>query len=260
MTRFTTLMIVACTAIGLVACGGDDGSSDGSGFTSSANASCLKAAEQSNQVQVDIGPIDSQEKALQTLEELEPIYVAKADELDALEAPEEDVGAYAAFTEQSDVLTINLQNGLEAAESGDTDGFNAAGGANQQLSDEQADLALEVDGLDVCAEQLSESTQADISEAIDTSAISDDPELVCEEYATQYFLDAQFGGLEGCLSAQEQGSSIESTEITNVRGYEDLTARADVELIGGPSAGDYRISMSYEDGTWKINELRPLNG
>jgi hypothetical protein len=92
--------------------------------------------------------------------------------------------------------------------------------------------------------------------ALEAALASSDPGQACGTYVTQRYLDAAYGGRQGCLRAQAPGSAARSLVSLRAR-IRDNTAVATVVPDGGPYDGtEVEASLVLDDGTWKVDSLR----
>jgi hypothetical protein len=252
--RYLCAALVA-GAFALAACGG--GSDGGEDFVAEADAVCRENAIAAQEALNEVGPISDRQSAIAVLEALAPLSEDRAVRLDRIEPDAESAEAYEEFVSIQRRRREAIEEGLEAARGDDEQGYGAAQQREGELAGEARAAAAEA-GLEVCAEELSEEAASAVEESIQRAGTSNDPEIVCDELATEFFLEAQFGGREQCEREQRSAEPPEAIEVADPTGIDEVTASADITLRGGDSDGlQARIHLAYEDGIWKVDELGP---
>jgi hypothetical protein len=101
-----------------------------------------------------------------------------------------------------------------------------------------------------------------VPQAVNAVLTSADPEKACgSAYVTQHYLEAAYGGKQGCVQGQSSRSAASSLHITQTIPLDTATPppRAAVELVpdGGLYNGDkITVSLVKEDGSWKVDQLK----
>jgi hypothetical protein len=95
----------------------------------------------------------------------------------------------------------------------------------------------------------------EIERNLATVVSGSDPELVCDELATERFIRSAYGSLQGCRDAvaAQRAVDVRVVEVT----IDDSRAGAIAIPGGGPSRGDrLEADVVLEDGVWKVDSLR----
>jgi hypothetical protein len=82
-----------------------------------------------------------------------------------------------------------------------------------------------------------------------------DPEVVCDELATERFVRSAYGGPEGCNDAVAAQRAVD-VRVIGVA-IDGSSARATAIPLDGPSEGErLKAELVLEDGVWKLDSLR----
>jgi hypothetical protein len=99
--------------------------------------------------------------------------------------------------------------------------------------------------------------QTTVRQAVDAVLVSADPKKACgNKYVTQHYLEAAYGGEQGCAQAQRPGSAAD-----NLGSYQATANGSRATVTARPSGGLYNgekitVSLVKEDGNWKVDELK----
>jgi hypothetical protein len=81
------------------------------------------------------------------------------------------------------------------------------------------------------------------------------PSVCSTPFVTRRYVEAAYGGHQGCLKAEVPGSAADELDFKSVEINGD-TARAVVVPSGGPSNGDrLTVSLVLRDGMWAVDAL-----
>lgn len=238
----------------LAACGG------GGDFASKADGICAEGARQVNAVLSDGGTPATGTQAAARASQLLPIERQALADLRAIDPPQEVAVAYRGFVAGRERALALTAGQRRAAERGDAGGYASTGERRDQVIRE-ADARAAQAGLLACAEKLPPEEVDAVSEAIRRGATGSDPAL-CAEAFTANFVRSQFGGLAGCRRRQnDPAAAADSVAISGVRGIDGVYAVAVIVPRGGSSDGQrLRLSMLYEDGGYRADEIAPAAG
>jgi hypothetical protein len=82
-----------------------------------------------------------------------------------------------------------------------------------------------------------------------------DPEVVCEELATESFVRSAYGSLQGCRDAVVAQRAFD-VRVAAVE-IDGATATATVIPVAGPNEGErLTAELALESGVWKVDALR----
>jgi hypothetical protein len=82
-----------------------------------------------------------------------------------------------------------------------------------------------------------------------------DPEVVCDELATERFVRSAYGAPEGCNDAVAAQRAVD-VRVVGVA-IDGSSARATAIPLDGPSEGErLKAELVLEDGVWKLDSLR----
>jgi hypothetical protein len=82
-----------------------------------------------------------------------------------------------------------------------------------------------------------------------------DPELVCDELATERFIRSAYGNLQGCRDAVLAQRTVD-VRVVGVT-IDGSSARATAIPLAGPSEGDrQKAELVLEAGVWRVDALR----
>jgi hypothetical protein len=82
-----------------------------------------------------------------------------------------------------------------------------------------------------------------------------DPELVCDELATERFIRSAYGNLQGCRDAVVAQRTVD-VRVVEVA-IDGSSARATAIPLAGPSEGDrLKAELVLEAGVWRVDALR----
>lgn len=259
------LIVVCAAALALAACGDDEGA-DGEpgdappaaadGFAAQADELCRDTAVDVRQTREELGPAISLERAVELAEAIRDIARQRLDDLERIEP---DPGAADAYERMLEIERDRLEladEAVAALRDEDPEAFAAAAQRDEQLFARSRSAAEEA-GMVVCAGVLPEETVAAVEDAIERSQTSGDPAIVCDELATEFFLEAQFGGQARCEALiAEAVEPPDAIEIDDVNGVDGVEARAQIVARGGRQDGlEARIALVHEDGAWKVDRL-----
>jgi hypothetical protein len=93
--------------------------------------------------------------------------------------------------------------------------------------------------------------------AVDAVLVSGDPEKACGDgYVTRHYLEAAYGGEEGCVQAQRPGSAADS-----LGSYQAKANGNQAMVTVRPSGGLYNgekitVALVQEGGSWKVDALK----
>ena len=100
----------------------------------------------------------------------------------------------------------------------------------------------------------SDSTAGQVRDDVNAVLTSTDPRVCSPALVSEHYLEASYGGRQGCVSAQAPGSVADSLEFKGLR-IEGSRATAVVVPSGGPYDGE-RITVSLvRDSHWAVDEL-----
>lgn len=90
-----------------------------------------------------------------------------------------------------------------------------------------------------------------------TVLTSNDLGKVCGTYVTQHYLNAAFGGHQGCVQGQRPGAVAQSVRILRTVVNTGAVATYLVRPTGGPYSGEkVTVATVNENGAWKVDSLR----
>ena len=270
-----TSLLLLTAAIVLAACGGEEGgnetaaessatapdpttSSEG-GFVEQANSICREFSVDVRATREEVGPAVDAKGAIEVAEAISPLARERMSALEGLDPGDGVADAYEEFVAAENRRLDAFQQSIEALRNEDRQALRQAQQSSLKARTNSLEAASEA-GLEVCGGELPEQTVAAVEESIRRTATSNDPKLLCDELVTEDFVEIQFGGPTRCEAIQRRAPAPpEKVEISNVIGVEGVSAEADIALEGGRQDGQRaRISLVFEDGTWKVDRIAPL--
>jgi hypothetical protein len=174
------------------------------------------------------------------------------EEVSAIEAPDELSDQYDEYLAARGAFLDVLHQTQQAGEAGDEAEFQRLNAQLEERSD-AIDVAGEKVGLKACAQVLPEDQVADVRAVIEDTATTGDPAHCTEDY-TDNFVEAS-GGPEGCEAGEKDpANQADSVDISEVKGVDEVYARAVVTPSGGPADGqELIVELVFEDGRWKVD-------
>lgn len=95
----------------------------------------------------------------------------------------------------------------------------------------------------------------EIERNVATLVSGGDPELVCDELATERFIRSAYGSLQGCQDAVVAQRTVD-VRVVGVT-IDGSTAQATAIPLSGPSEGDrLKAELVLEGGAWRVDSLR----
>jgi hypothetical protein len=95
----------------------------------------------------------------------------------------------------------------------------------------------------------------EIERNVATVVSGGDPELVCDELATERFIRSAYGSLQGCQDAVVAQRTVD-VRVVGVT-IDGSRAQATAIPLSGPSEGDrLKAELVLEGGAWRIDSLR----
>src|SRR5215213_2850384 len=100
-----------------------------------------------------------------------------------------------------------------------------------------------------------QSDEDQIAESATAVLGGNDPDEVCEEFATVVYVKHSYGDAQGCQSAVEKRAAVD-VDVT-VGKMDGSTAEATATPKGGPNKGeDLKVDLVNENGVWKVDVVR----
>lgn len=253
MRRGITVAAVCATGA-LAACGG--GSS--SDFASKADAICTNVAKQTNQVFAEVGPVSSQQSAINLTTKLNPVYQQAYSSLKAIKPPASASAAYQQYlADRQQRLTLLSQLHQQAVKGDAT----AYGQVNKQATDvlKKEDAAAAKAGLTACAAKLPADQQAAVKQLATRNATVNDA-AECTQGFTPTYVKQHFGSQQKCVAQQKGKSPVTSVTVTDISGVANVSATATVVPHGGPPNGKkFTTTFVYQNGHWLQDTLDPAS-
>jgi len=253
-----TATIATALALGVtVGCGGSDGG-DGDAatadFVTAADAICVTAAERDVAIQADQAAGDPASTAA-FLADLQASREQVADELAALDVPEEIAARRDELVASRREAAAAIAAGVRAAEAEDLDGFESARARVRTINDDGDAVAADL-GLEACARRLPAAEREEIAALIALTVETDAARELCAQRATDRFIADRFESVQACVAAQSRRAAADTAEITDLSGTSEVFATAFVDLRGaGGQGGEYEAGLVHEDGRWKLHTL-----
>jgi hypothetical protein len=97
-----------------------------------------------------------------------------------------------------------------------------------------------------------------VGHAVAAALLSDDPSKACaDEFVTEHYLQAAYGGEQGCVKAHSAGSAAVNRFTGYRTQYKSDRATVTLRPTGGVYAGEkLTVSLVREDGAWKVDSLK----
>ena len=94
--------------------------------------------------------------------------------------------------------------------------------------------------------------------AVNAILASSDSDKACsDEFVTQHYLDAAYGGKQGCVKAQRPGTAARSLAVSASQpashGHAELTVKPQGGIYDGQKL---KVSLVKQNGTWKVDGLK----
>jgi hypothetical protein len=249
-------LLAAATMMLMAACGGDDDGDSTEDFAAEADALCIETAEEVTALFNEEGIPQSFEEDVALLAKRLPIGEELLAEASDLDPPEDIADEYEAYLAELEENVALRNDALDAGEAGDESSYQSYLPRFEAQGD-AIDAAAEASGLEACAGILPEDQVADVEAVIQDTATTGDPAHCTEDY-TANFVESQ-GGPEACEQGErDPANQADSVAVTEVKGVDEVTARAEVTITGGPLDGDDAfVELIFEDGRWKVDALFP---
>jgi hypothetical protein len=110
-------------------------------------------------------------------------------------------------------------------------------------------------GMAECAEVLPPSDVRAVTASVEQGLGNPHAAKRCAVTGQRYLDELYEGGLKECAAAGSGGWDITDVEVSGVRGMAGVFAEARADVTGGGVTRHYRVRLTYEDGTYKIDKL-----
>jgi hypothetical protein len=248
--------VLLALALGLLAaCGGEEGSADGSGgeqasFVEQADAICVDASE--SFVEATREPVTSSEEGAELDQETIELREAASERLAELDPPADLESDYDAFLAADRELTELNRQLAEAFADGDQRQADRLLEALNRTEDEVESLAADT-GLTACAGELPEEELVEVGSTAREFFTSTDP-VLCREVVTDKFVEEVYGGtVEDCEREIEQREPPAEVTTSDASGT-GPSASVEAQLPGGETVD---VFLVQEDGAWKVDVANP---
>jgi hypothetical protein len=143
-------------------------------------------------------------------------------------------------------------------------GTTSSAGAPTTTSSQRTATSSSTTSSQTTTEQVAQA-HTTIRQAVEAVLVSADPTKACgSSYVTAHYLQAAYGGRQGCVQAQSSKSAASSVHFDDVTmrailggGHSRREASAKVAPDGGLYGGDkITVSLVREDGDWKVDALK----
>ena len=255
-TAAATTTTTAATTSTTTATTTPDGPLSAAAYVRAADGLCSSAMADQEQLRRERGgkQITLRDRA-RLLVLLAPVRVQLADDLGTLEPP-------AALRRQARRLVASARRRGEAStEAGDL--FEQKGSHEQiakaaAAEHDERELFVEIAGgmhMAECAEVLPPKQVAEVRATVTRGLGSPDAKKRCAVTGQRYIDELYEGGLEECIEAGSGGWNITKVKVSDIGGMDGVFAEAVADVTGGGVTRHYRVRLTYEDGTYKIDKL-----
>jgi hypothetical protein len=257
LTRLVAVLSVT-PVLALAACGGDGGGSENDDFIAEADAACTDSTREINELYAQEGTPQSFEEAVALGAKRLPISEEAVEKVSAIEAPDDLADDFDEYLAQREQYLDLLRQQQQAGEAGDQASFDQLNAELGETSD-AADAAGEQVGLEACALVLPEDQVDEVTAVVEDTATTGDPAHCTEDYTENYVESS--GGRAACEEGeQDPNNQLDSIEVTEVKGVDEVYAFVIATATGGPIDGsqEVQIDLVFEDGRWKIDAISPV--